>query len=234
TSLHLVNLGRKLGIFRAIGGKQFAPTGAHLGAVGADAGGEVGTHRIGHQELGVLRPSVIALGETHLLLAQRLAVRGGGVLLVRRAVTDMAGQNGEGRGTLGPVKDVERLLDPLDVIGVADAQNIPPVAEEAGGDVLGEGDARVAFDGDVVVVVDPAEVIEGEVAGQRGRFRTHTLHHAAVAANRVDVVVEDVEAGAIVAVGEPGLGYGHAHASGDALAERTGRRLDSGNQVVFG
>src|SRR4029077_11509915 len=182
------------------------------------------------QELGVLGPSVIALGETHLLLAQRLAVRGGGVLLVRWAVTDMGVQDEEFWATLGLVKDIQRLLDALDVIGIAYAQNVPPVAEEAGGDVLGEGDARVSFDGDVVVVVDPAEVIEGEMAGERGRFRTHTLHHAAVAANRVDVVVEDFEARAIVAVGEPGLGDGHAHAGSDALPERTGRRLDSGNQ----
>src|SRR6476660_6972732 len=98
----------------------------------------------------------------------------------------MAVQNDECRATLGLVKDIQRLLDALDVIGIAYAQNVPPVAEEAGGDVLGEGDARVAFDGDVVVVVDPAEVIEAEMAGQRGGLRADPFHHATVAADSTD------------------------------------------------
>jgi hypothetical protein len=36
---------------------------------------------------------------------------------------------------------------------------------------LGEGDACVAIDRDVVVVVDPAEIVETKVTGQRGRLR---------------------------------------------------------------
>ena len=72
------------------------------------------------------------------------------------------------------------------------------------------------------------------MARQRRRLRRHALHHAAVAANRINVVVEDVEAGPIVAVGEPFLGDGHAHAGGDTLAERSGRGLDAGNQVILG
>src|SRR5262249_61144870 len=110
----------------------------------------------------------------------------------------------------------------------------PPVTQEPGGDVFREGDARVAIDRDVVVVVDPAEVIEGEMAGERCRFRTHALHHAAVAAHRIDVVAEDLEVGAIVAVGEPRVGTGHAHGGGDALPERPGRGLDSRTQMAFG
>src|SRR5262249_56388378 len=53
-------------------------------------------------------------------------------------------------------------------------------------------------------------------------------------ANGIDVVAEDLEVGAIVAVGEPRLGNGHAHAGGDALPERSGRGFDSRNQVVLG
>ena len=93
----------------------------------------------------------------------------------------------------------ERVLDPLEVVGVADPQHVPAIAEKARRDVLGEGEARVAFDGDVVVVVDPAQVVEAEMPGQRGRLRADALHQAAVAAYRVDVVVEDVETGPVVA-----------------------------------
>ena len=44
-----------------------------------------------------------------------------------------------------------------------------------------------------VVVVDPAQVAELEMAGERRRLAGHAFHHVAVAAQRVDVVVEDRE-----------------------------------------
>ena len=47
-----------------------------------------------------------------------------------------------------------------------DVLDVPAVGLEAGADVFGEGQRRVAFDGDVVVVVDPAEVRQLEVPGQ--------------------------------------------------------------------
>src|SRR6516225_11134548 len=72
------------------------------------------------------------------------------------------------------------------------------------------------------------------MARQRRRFGSHALHHAAIAANRVDVVVEDLEVGAIVSVSEPRLGNRHADAVGDTLSKRSGRRLDTRNQVVLG
>ena len=92
-------------------------------------------------------------------------------------------------------KIVEGVLDAIDVVGVADPQHVPAVRQEPRRDVLGERDARVAFDRDVVVVVDPAEIVEAQVAGQRRRFRRNALHHAAVSANRIDVVIEDLEPG---------------------------------------
>src|SRR6516164_11602616 len=72
------------------------------------------------------------------------------------------------------------------------------------------------------------------MARQRRRFGSHALHHATIAANRVDVVVEDLEVGAIVTVDEPRLRNGHADAGGDTLAKRSSRGLDTRNQVVLG
>jgi hypothetical protein len=59
------------------------------------------------------------------------------------------------------------------------------------------------------------------------------LHHAAVAANGIDVVVENVEARPVVAVGEPLLSDGHSHAGGHSLPERTAGGLDAGNPVIL-
>jgi hypothetical protein len=88
------------------------------------------------------------------------------VLLVRGTVADVAVENDEGRAAVRLAKDAQGVLDAVDVIGVADAQNVPSVTQEPGRDVLGKGEARVPLDGDVVVVVDPAEVVQAEVARQ--------------------------------------------------------------------
>ena len=56
----------------------------------ADARLEMLAHAVGNEELRVLGPAVVALGQPDLLLAQRLAVRRAGVLLVRRAIGDVA------------------------------------------------------------------------------------------------------------------------------------------------
>src|SRR6185437_10050511 len=107
-------------------------------------------------------------------------------------------------------------------------------AEEACRDILIKRNAGIAVNRDVVVIVDPAEVIEREMAGERRGLGAHALHHVAVATYRVDVVAEDLEIRAIVAAGEPRLGDRHADAVRDALAERTGRRLDARHPSIFG
>ena len=86
-----------------------------------------------------------------------------------------------------------RLREPLRVVGVADLLHVPAIGQEARRDVVAEGEIGVAFDRDAVAVVDPAEVAEHQVAGERGGLAGDALHHVAVAAHRVDVVVEHVE-----------------------------------------
>ena len=117
-----------------------------------------------HEKLRVLGPTVAALGEADLFVSEWLAMGRGCVLLVRRAVADVTVQNDEGGAVLGLAENVEGVLDALDVVGVADAQDVPSVSQESGLNVLGKGDARASLDGDVVVVVDPAKIIEPQVA----------------------------------------------------------------------
>jgi hypothetical protein len=148
-------------------------------------------------------------------------VSGSGVLSIRGAVAYVAIENDERGAIFGLVKDVEGVLDALDVIGVADAQHIPAVSQKSRLDVLCKGDARLTLDGDVIVVVDPAKVIETQVSGQRRCLRSDAFHQASIAANGIDVVIEDLKAGPVVTVGEPFLGDRHSDAGGDALAERT-------------
>src|SRR6476660_5126874 len=116
----------------------------------------------------------------------------------------------------------EGLFDSVNLIGIADAQDVPAVGEKTRGHVFGERDVRVPFDADVVVVPDPAEIIQTEMTGERGSFGSNAFHHATVTANGVDVVVEDFETWFVVSVGDPFLGDGHADARRDTLSERAG------------
>ena len=84
-----------------------------------------------------------------------------------------------------------------EVIGVADVCDVPAVAHEARCHVFAEREAGVAFDGDVIVVVDPAEIGELEVAGERSGFAGNSFHHVAIAADGVDVVIEQLEPGLV-------------------------------------
>ena len=106
--LHLVDLGGELGVLRR-GRRRRASVHCRAGlrAPRADPGGEVLAHAVGHEELRVLGPAVGALGEPDLLVAERLAVGRGGVLLVRRAVADVAVEDDEGGPPLRLPEDVE-------------------------------------------------------------------------------------------------------------------------------
>ena len=85
----------------------------------------------------------------------------------------------------------------------------------------------------MIVVVDPAQVVETEMAGQRCGFGRDTFHHAAVAADGINVVVEHVETGLVVPAGEPFLGDGHTDARSDALSEGASRGFHAGYPVIF-
>ena len=69
--------------------------------------------------------------------------------------------------------------------------HVPAIAFEPRADIFAERQAGVAFNGDVIVVVDPAEVRKLQVSGQRGGFAGNSFHHVAVAADGVDVVIEE-------------------------------------------
>ncbi len=217
-----------------VGRQQLDPPASSGRSSDPDAGREVLVDPVGDEELRVLRPAVAALDEAALLGPERLAVGGRRVLLVWGAVADVAVQDDQ-RGT--PLRLPEHgqgVLDALPVVGVAHAKNVPPVREEPSRDVLREGEARVALDRDVVVVVDPAKVVEAEVAGQRRGFAPDALHQATVADDDIDVVVEDGESRLVVALAEPLPGDGHPDARRGALAERARGRLDARNPVVLG
>ena len=209
------------------------PFGMPGAAAPPDAVTEMLAHAVRDEEFRVLGPAVIALGKLHLVFAERLAVGGAGVLLVRRAIADVAVEDDERRPVVGAGEGRERRLELLGVVGVIDVQDVPTVAAEASADVLGEGDVGPAIDRDVVVVVDPAQIRQREMPGERRRLAGDAFHHVAVAAERVDVEVEQGQVRSIEARGEPLAADRRSDAVAAALPERPGRGVDPGGVTEF-
>src|SRR4029079_6274290 len=145
----------------------------------------------------------------------------------------MAVQNDERGPAFRLLEYRERLFDSVNVIGIADAPDVPAVSEKARGHVFGECNIRVPFDADVIVVPDPAEIIQTEVTGERGSFGSNAFHHAPVTANGVDVVVENLKTWFVVSVGAPFLGDWHAQAGRHTFSERAGGGFHSRHPMIF-
>ena len=187
-----------------------------------------------HGEGVVVGPAEFLRGEDTLLGAQGLAVDGAGALLVGAAVADDRLADDEGGAVLLRLAQADCLLDGGGVHAVDGADDVPAVGFEALGDVLGEGNVGVAFDGDVVVVVEIDELTEPERSRERRRLGGDAFLQVAVGDDGVGVVVDEPVAVVVVAPGEPPLGDGHADAVGEALAEGAGGRFDAGGVAKFG
>ena len=124
----------------------------------------------------------------------------GSVLLVRRSVADMAVQDNECRAALRLSKNspsAARCARYHSRRRLADTFH--PYARNRDATSSVNVEARATLDRDVIVVVDPAEIVEAQMARQRCGFGADALHQTAIATNRVDVVVEDLKARPVVA-----------------------------------
>ena len=110
------------------------------------------------QELGVLGPAIAALGQAHFLFAQRLAVGLAGILLVRRAVADMAANDDQRRPVQSLLELGQGRFERSGIVGVGDMMHCPAIGREPAAYVLAEGEVGRTLDRDVVGIVDPAQV----------------------------------------------------------------------------
>ena len=97
-----------------------------------------------------------------------------------------------------------------------------------------EGDSCRAVYGDAVVVVVVDELAEGVLAGYGSGLVGDALHKVAVRADGEGPVVHDLVPDTVVPVGEEPLGHRHPDAVGEALSERTRRRLHARRHEVLG
>src|SRR5882724_11009033 len=162
--LNLVELCREFRIFLPILLEFFLPLLARFAASSPNTGFEVLIHSVRYEKLGVWRPAISLLRELDLFFAEWLAMNRIGVLAMRRAISDMAVNNDKRRPARRARGIPQRVLNPVEIVGIAYASHVPSVSQKPPRHVFGERDIGLAFDGDVVVVVDPAEVVELQVS----------------------------------------------------------------------
>ena len=229
----MLDLAGGLGVRRFERRESPLPLVVERGAALADVVVEMLADALGHEELRVLRPAVGFLRTLDLVFARRIRMRLVRAGLGREAVADDRMRDDDGRALLFAEEALEMRQEARSVVGVREVQDVPTVGFEALADVFGEGERGVAFDRDLVVVVDPTKVGQAEMSGQRRRLGGDAFHQVAVRAEIVNVVVEE---GCALVVGgaKPAARHRHAHRVTAALAERAGRRLDAGGEAVFG
>src|SRR5437016_14636651 len=103
----------QLGILGLVLFELFYPLLAGGMAASADSLGKVFAHPIGDKELGIFRPSIVALGQLDLFFAERLTVGGGSILLVRSAVGNVTVHDNQGGTIVGAKKNFEGALQHL-------------------------------------------------------------------------------------------------------------------------
>src|SRR5207248_4238521 len=144
--LHPLALISELRISVAVSLEERQPFRPQLLPAGTEIFREMLVDAFRHEKLRVLRPVIKALGQLDLGLAQRLAMSARGILLMRRAVADMAFDNDQTGPIVDPLGDSDRFGDALAVVGVADPLHMPAIGEKPPGDILAERESGVAFD----------------------------------------------------------------------------------------
>src|SRR5271167_1270195 len=107
-------------------------------------------------------------------------------------------------------------------------------AVEARGHIIAECERGATLYGDVVVVVEPDQVRQPKMAGDRGGFVAHALHQVAVPAERVDTVVEKIVAVFVELRGQPALRNCHAYRVPHALTQGASRGFRSRHEAILG
>src|ERR1017187_1041919 len=231
--LQAVELVGQIGILQAVLLEQRIPFSAQLSAALAHDFAEILADAIGNKELGVFWPAIETLREFDFVFTERFAVRLLGVLPVRCPVSNVAVDNNE----LWTIANAERMTigicQHIQIVRVVDVRDVPTIGFETSAHVLVEGQVRLALNGDLVVVVNPAQIRKPQMSGDGRGLGRNALHHVAVAAKDPHVVAEEFKSRTIKMSRQPTFGDGHADTVRNSLTERARSGLDACGQAVF-
>src|SRR6266850_2986740 len=157
-TLHTIELIREVWILFAVFVQAPCPLLMQFRATFPDSFAEVFANSSRYQELGIFGPAVEFLGQLNLIFAQWFAMSGTGVLLMWRAVSNMAIHDDQGRAIFGLLKIAIGVAEHLQIIRIGDAGDVPAISLKAHAHGLAKGPLGGTIQSDVVVVVNPTQV----------------------------------------------------------------------------
>ncbi len=131
---------------------------------------------------------------------------------MRRAPTDNAVDHDQRR----PVRDAfrfdKRRFERGGIVRVIHMQGVPVVTAEAALHIVAIREVGVAFNRHAVTVVNPDQIRQLQMPGERGRFVRDAFHHIAVAAERIHAVIEQGRVRLVEVAFVPARRHRHADA----------------------
>src|SRR3954452_23523957 len=138
------------------------------------------------EKLGIFGPAIEFLCQFDFVFPEWLAMGSTQILFVRGTIADVGIDDDQGWAVFCIQEVVVRLRELIEIVGIAYVCYVPPVGFKASAHIFTEGPVRGSIKSYVIVVVNPAEIWEAKVPGQRGRFTPDALHHVAVTTDCVD------------------------------------------------
>ena len=190
-------------------------------------------HTIGHKEFRLFWPAIKFLRSANLIFAKWFAVCSAGVFLRRGSPTNST-INDDQRWTICRCSSRGICASQhIQIVRIGNAKHIPSISQIARAHIIVVCKRSVTFDGDVIVVVNPAKIRELQMSSQTGGFSRNSFHHATIAADRPDSIIEKFKSRSVVSRREPTFGHCHTNACRETLAQRTGCRFDAARPVIF-
>ena len=166
------------------------------------------------------------------VVTQRFAVCACGICL-RRSVGNLSADDDQRRMFGVRLGVFNRLGNRFGVLAVCYILHRPAIGLEALADILGEREAGVAFNGDLVTIVEQNQLAKSKMARQRSRLRCNTFHEAAITAQHIGIVVHNRITITVKLGSEPRLRHSHTDSGRNALPERAGGRLHADGVRIF-
>ncbi len=177
-------------------------------------------HGIGNIKILIFRHAQGLLGGLDLFNTQGLAMRLVGIMQMRGPVRNVRMGDDQGRAVLLRLGGEDRLIDFLIIMPV-NFENIPFIPDKALAHIIAVGQIRVALDGDVIAVIKNHQLVQAEVTGKREHLMRNALHHIAIAAEHIRLVIHGSIHSAIEAGGHHALGKRHPGSHAAPLPQRT-------------
>src|SRR5450759_897161 len=227
-----LEFGRFRWVLAGVGGQLLAPIRGELLTLG-DCLAESGKNRVRYEEMRLRIPAVGNLGAADFFLAERRAVGLLGVVLRRRAESDVR-PHGDQAGPLIAPRRLDRGPNRDHVVAVLYPGRVPAIRIETLQCLVGESEGRGPVELDVVVVVEVDKLAQLQMPRQRRSLGRDHLLPVDVGADGVHEMIDQVVARPVELKREAALGNRHPDAVRESLAERSGRRLDTLGMSMLG